>query len=144
MKKEKINTEKVESGFSSALAGQLIAKGFTPAAGELSPVPANKVGELSSVPANLENKIVAGVNLAKIEKLVLRREKKGRGGKTVTVVSGFNMQSARLEELARTMRKALGCGSTVEEGTIVLQGDITDRTRIWLEKQGAKKVVVGN
>jgi predicted translation initiation factor SUI1 len=140
MKKEKINTDKIESGFSSALAGQLIAKGFTPVnekptVGESSPVPANK---------ELENKVVAGVNFAKIEKLVLRREKKGRGGKTVTVVSGFNMQSARLEDLSRTMRKALGCGSTVEEGTIVLQGDITDRTRTWLEKQGAKKVIVGN
>jgi predicted translation initiation factor SUI1 len=134
MKKEKINTDKIESGFSSALAGQLIAKGFTQAT----------VGELSPVPANLDNKVVAGVNFTKIEKLVLRREKKGRGGKTVTVVSGFNMQSARLEDLSRTMRKALGCGSTVEEGTIVLQGDITDRTRTWLEKQGAKKVIVGN
>ncbi len=131
MKKEKINTENIDPPFTSALAGQLLAQGFTPA-----------VEEINS-PA-VENKVIAGVTLAKIEKLVLRREKKGRGGKTVTVVSGFNMQSSRLEELARTMRKALGCGSTVEEGTIVLQGEITDRTKAWLEKQGAKKVIIGN
>ncbi len=130
MKKDKINTEKVDTGFTSALADQLKAKGFNTVNEEVTPAP--------------ENKIIAGINLAKIEKLVLRREKKGRGGKTVTVISGFNMQSARLEELAKTMRKALGCGSTVEEGNIVLQGDITDRTRVWLEKQGAKKVIIGN
>lgn len=86
----------------------------------------------------------AGFALAKSTKIVVRREKKGRGGKTVTVVSGVELPVAKLELLARALRKGLGCGSTLEGAAIVLQGDITDRARAWLEAHGAKKVVVGN
>ena len=48
------------------------------------------------------------------------------------------------EKLAREMRKGLGCGSFVEEGNVILQGDICDRAREWLLKNGVKEVVCGN
>lgn len=84
------------------------------------------------------------LNLAGQGKLVVRRERKGRGGKTVTVVSGLALPAPRLEELARAMRKGLGCGSAVENGAIILQGDIAPRAQDWLAKHGATKIVLGN
>ncbi|HEY8966961.1 MAG TPA: hypothetical protein VIM58_10980, partial [Candidatus Methylacidiphilales bacterium] len=59
-------------------------------------------------------------------RLVLRREKKDRGGKTVVVASGFPSEG-EAEEAVRAVRKALGCGGAAERGLeswgIVLQGD---------------------
>jgi translation initiation factor 1 len=83
-------------------------------------------------------------DLADQGKLVLRRERKGRGGKTVTLLTGLSLPPARLEALARALRKALGCGSVVEGDIIVLQGDIVPRAQEWLVKHGAKKIVLGN
>lgn len=77
-------------------------------------------------------------------KLVLRRERKGRGGKTVTILSGLNLPPTRLEELAKALRKGLGCGATIEDDVIVLLGDLSPRAKEWLEKHGAGKIVVGN
>src|SRR5690606_31406947 len=53
-------------------------------------------------------------------KIVVRRSRKGRGGKTVTLVQGVD---GGVEELARRLRKALGCGTSVDDGEIVVQGD---------------------
>ena len=77
-------------------------------------------------------------------KIVLARERSGRGGKTVTVVSGLRLDDRALEELVRRMRKALGTSGTVEGERIVLGGDITGRVEKWLREAGAKRVVIGN
>jgi translation initiation factor 1 len=77
-------------------------------------------------------------------KIVLRREKKGRGGKTATVVEGIKRPPSALERIARDLRKALGCGASVEGDTIVVQGDMAERIEPWLVVRGAKKVVIGN
>ena len=77
-------------------------------------------------------------------KVVLRREKKGRGGKTATVVEGIKRPPSALERIARDLRKALGCGASVEGDTIVVQGDMAARIEPWLIARGAKKVVIGN
>jgi translation initiation factor 1 len=77
-------------------------------------------------------------------KLVLRREKKGRGGKTATVIEGLKLPPSALERLARDVKRALGCGATIDGNTIVVQGDMSDRLAPWLTARGAKKVIVGN
>jgi translation initiation factor 1 len=74
-------------------------------------------------------------------KVVVRRERKGHGGKTVTIVEGI--VPAQRETLVGEMKKAFGCGARVEGESIVLQGDIADRAYVWLEKRGAKKIVRG-
>jgi len=60
-------------------------------------------------------------------RVILRRETKHRGGKTVVVISDFPgpgaLPAPALDELARTLRKQLGCGGTVEGREIVIQGD---------------------
>ena len=77
-------------------------------------------------------------------KIVLRREKKGRGGKTATIVEGIKRPPSALERIARDLRKMLGCGASVEGDTIVVQGDMAARIEPWLVARGAKKVVIGN
>jgi translation initiation factor 1 len=77
-------------------------------------------------------------------KAVVRQERKGRGGKTVTVISGpAIVRMTDLAALAKRMRKALGTGARVEDGQIVLQGDQRDVAGAWLSREGAT-VVLGN
>jgi translation initiation factor 1 len=77
-------------------------------------------------------------------KIVLRRERRGRGGKTATVVEGIKRPPSALERIARELRRALGCGATVDGDTIVVQGDMAARIEPWLVARGARKVVIGN
>lgn len=77
-------------------------------------------------------------------KLVLQREKKGRGGKTVTRLRGLSLPAGALEALCKELKQGLGCGAVVEEGDVLLQGDQCKRAAEWLEKQGATRVIIGN
>lgn len=95
--------------------------------------------EPAATPARTET-----IDFGGATKIVLRREKKGRGGKTATVVEGIKRPPSALERIARDLRKALGCGAAVEGDTIVLQGDMAARIEPWLIARGAKKVVIGN
>ncbi|MDL2298543.1 translation initiation factor [Synergistaceae bacterium OttesenSCG-928-D05] len=82
--------------------------------------------------------------LSKLQKVTLHRQSSGKGGKTVTVVTLSGAENINLDTLAKEMRKGLGCGSRVENGKVVLQGDIQDRAAEWFGKRGAKQVVRGN
>jgi translation initiation factor 1 len=62
----------------------------------------------------------------------LRMEKKGRGGKTVTVIAGLPRNAAFLKELCQELKRACGTGGAVSEDTIELQGDLRDRVREYL------------
>jgi translation initiation factor 1 len=84
-----------------------------------------------------------GSVLASTLKVVLRRQRKGRGGKTVTRVEGIEAQPPVLEVLSRELRRDLGCGGTVEDGVPVLQGDVGDRAAEWLTARGVRRVVRG-
>ena len=66
----------------------------------------------------------------------LRLEKKGRGGKTVTVVYDLPQNADFLKELAQDLKRACGTGGAVSENTVELQGDLRDRVREHLEKKG--------
>jgi translation initiation factor 1 len=66
----------------------------------------------------------------------LRTEKKGRGGKTVTVVYGLPENDEFLKELGQLLKRACGTGGTVVDGGVELQGDLRDRVREVLVKQG--------
>jgi translation initiation factor 1 len=65
----------------------------------------------------------------------LRMEKKGRGGKTVTVVDGLPRNDAFLKDLCQELKRACGTGGTVVDGTVELQGDLRDRVRDVLLKK---------
>jgi translation initiation factor 1 len=64
------------------------------------------------------------------------RESKGRGGKTVTVVKGLQLDAAMLGELAKQLKSACGSGGTVKDGVLEVQGDHCDRVIALLKAQG--------
>ena len=66
----------------------------------------------------------------------LRMEKKGRGGKTVTVIDGLPRNAAFLQELSQELKRACGTGGTVIEGGIELHGDLRERVRDVLAQKG--------
>jgi translation initiation factor 1 len=66
----------------------------------------------------------------------LRMEKKGRGGKTVTVVDGLPRNLAFLKNLSQDLKRACGTGGAVQDGAVELQGDLRDRVREFLLKKG--------
>jgi translation initiation factor 1 len=66
----------------------------------------------------------------------LRMEKKGRGGKIVTVVYDLPQNDAFLKELAQELKRACGTGGAVADNTIELQGDLRNRVREYLVKKG--------
>lgn len=86
----------------------------------------------------------AAIDFGGAKKLFVRRERKGRSGKTATVVEGIRVSPSALERIARELRRALGCGAGVDEGRLVVQGDLVARVERWLVEHGAPKVVVGN
>jgi translation initiation factor 1 len=63
-------------------------------------------------------------------------EKKGRGGKTVTVVYGLPQNAEFLKELSQELKRACGTGGTVVEGGVELQGDLRPRVRDVLTGRG--------
>ena len=66
----------------------------------------------------------------------LRMEKKGRGGKTVTVVYDLPRNSQFLKDLCGELKRLCGTGGAVADDTIELQGDLRDRVRPFLQKKG--------
>ncbi len=66
----------------------------------------------------------------------VRRESKGRGGKTVTVVSGIPLDDAALKELAGELKRRCGSGGTVKDGEIEIQGDHSDLLVAELPRRG--------
>ena len=72
------------------------------------------------------------------------RETNGRGGKTVTVVTGFTgIGLPEKESLAKKMRAACGCGGTVKDGRIEIQGDQRETVARILTEAGFRPVFAG-
>lgn len=74
----------------------------------------------------------------------IKRETGGRGGKTVTVVSGFiGIGLPEKEQLTKKMRGACGCGGTVKDGNIEIQGDQRETVARILSEAGFRPVFAG-
>lgn len=78
----------------------------------------------------------AGEPVPKRVACVLRFEKKGRGGKSVTVVAGLPRNEAFLAALAAELKRACGTGGTASEGAVEIQGDQRERLRPLLAGKG--------
>jgi translation initiation factor 1 len=70
-------------------------------------------------------------------------ERKGRGGKEVTIVDKLGLRAVELEAWCKDLKHALGCGGSVDGETIVLQGDLRPRLPAVLAARGVSKVTVG-
>ena len=66
----------------------------------------------------------------------LRLEKKGRAGKSVTVVYDLPRNVDFLKGLSQELKRACGAGGTIGDDTIELQGDLTARVRALLQSKG--------
>src|SRR5947207_73014 len=77
------------------------------------------------------------------QRAVVRMERKGRGGKEVTVVEQLELRPAELEAWLKALKQSLGCGGVVGEGALVVQGDHRARVKAWLEGRGVSRVSVG-
>ena len=66
----------------------------------------------------------------------LRMEKKGRGGKTVTVVFDLPNNAAFLKDLSQELKRACGVGGAATEDGVELQGDLRERVRELLLAKG--------
>jgi translation initiation factor 1 len=74
---------------------------------------------------------------------VVRMERKGRGGKEVTVVEQLGLAAKDLEIWLKAVKGSLGCGGAIEGETLVLQGDQRKRLPAILEARGVRKVING-
>jgi translation initiation factor 1 len=85
----------------------------------------------------------AQTNIKLDGKIRIRREKKGRKGKTVTTVSGFQLNEIELKDIAAQLKRKCGTGGSVKDGIIVIQGDHREALQAEFEKLGYTAILAG-
>lgn len=73
----------------------------------------------------------------------IRRETAGRKGKGVCVVTGLDLEDEALVKLAAELKKKCGCGGSVKEGDIEIQGDKREVIKHLLEAKGYQVKLAG-
>jgi translation initiation factor 1 len=73
----------------------------------------------------------------------VRRETKGRGGKTVTVIAGLPLDEAGIKALAGELKRRCGTGGTVKDGLVEIQGDHRELLLAELTARGYKAKAAG-
>ena len=82
---------------------------------------------------DLENKVCESQS----KKLKIHKEKKGKKGKIVTVISGFRSQNtSQIGKLLKKLKVYCGTGGSFNEQGIQLQGDMQDKVKSFLRKEG--------
>ncbi len=70
------------------------------------------------------------------QKVIVRLDRKGRGGKTVTVIEGLQMPEQEKEALLKQLKADIGTGGTVKDRALEIQGDHCKTIMAALEKLG--------
>jgi translation initiation factor 1 len=70
------------------------------------------------------------------QKLRIKLETKHRGGKTVTLITGFTGTEEDLEILGKALKNFCGTGGSAKDSEIIIQGDQRDKILQWLLKNG--------
>jgi translation initiation factor 1 len=73
----------------------------------------------------------------------IQREVKGRKGKTVTTVSGFQINADELKNLATQLKRRCGSGGSVKDGIIIIQGDHRETLIAELKAKGFRAKISG-
>ncbi len=77
------------------------------------------------------------------QKVKIRIDRKGRKGKSVTVVEGLSVNPTHLAEIAKELKQKLGTGGTAKEGRIEIQGEHRDKIAEILQEKGVKSKFSG-
>lgn len=80
----------------------------------------------------------AGNETAEKARLDILLDKKGRKGKAATIVCGFTIDDAAVEEIAALLKKRLGTGGSARGGEILIQGDKRPQVEAALKEMGLK------
>ncbi len=72
------------------------------------------------------------------QKVIVALDKRNRGGKQVTLVTGFKGSSEDLEKLAKILKAKCGTGGSAKDGQIIIQGDMRDKVLTFLLSLGYK------
>lgn len=75
--------------------------------------------------------------------LICKFEKKGRNGKPVTLIEGFEGTEEELKQISKKIKTTLGIGGSEKDGIIVIQGDNRDKIMRILQDMGYKTKRVG-
>jgi len=67
-------------------------------------------------------------------------EKKGRGGKPVSIVKGLEMTNTMMKDIEKKLKSLCGVGGTQKNGEIIIQGDKRDKIVEYLKSRGAKDI----
>lgn len=73
----------------------------------------------------------------------IARDRKGRAGKTMTVISNIPGDDAALGEMTQKLKKLCGSGGTCKDEEILIQGDHLSKIEGWLAQQGYRVKRVG-
>lgn len=70
------------------------------------------------------------------QRLIVSIDRRNRGGKQVTLVTGFTGTADDLKELGKTLKTKCGVGGTAKDGEITIQGDLRDKVVALLKEMG--------
>jgi translation initiation factor 1 len=73
----------------------------------------------------------------------IRRETKGRGGKSVSIISGLPLAATELKNLARELKQRCGVGGSIKQDCIEIQGDHRPILKQELEQRGYRVKLAG-
>ena len=95
----------------------------------------HKKNKKQAAPSPIKNPNKQGVRIM--------RESKGRGGKSVSVITGLNLDKDALKKLGKTLKAQLGTGGAIKDGNIEIQGDHREKLVELLDKQNIKAKIAG-
>jgi translation initiation factor 1 len=90
------------------------------------------------IPRKNKSQRVSRPEYDKVQKVIVRLDRKGRGGKSVTVIDGLHMQKEKMDALLKQLKSKLGTGGTLKDASLEIQGDHCSAIMKIMEKMGCR------
>jgi len=99
-----------------------------------------KMGNPANAPAEPEERKMGQNHFVSQSTIRVHLEKKGRGGKAVSIIRGLKMTDTMQKEIAKKLKSLCGVGGTQKNQEIIIQGDHRDKIIDYLKKLGATDI----